>query len=636
MALALAPWLIRLAVTRRLSRPLFDLSLALFLLTAGASMWAAYDPDGSRAVFPIPIGWRKLWGLILAAMLFYALASFQTETQRRWIVQLLAGFGAAVSAWFIATHDWSAQPAKSGFITQLGMAVQAPLPYLPGHRLSPNVAGGLTALLMPMSLELMARRGEERRWWAVCGLAATLVMALGLPLTSSRGAWLGVGGALCLAAAWWLAGRLSRGERRLTVFTAVVVLGGLLGGLAIASIPFLRSATLGSYAFANRLRIFSQTALLIRDYPFTGCGLGNFPLVHSTYVLLIHVPVMVYAHSAPLDVAVEQGILGTLAMVIVWVGAGWLGLRTLARSERAPAGLAAGLLALAVLMIHGVFDSVLYSSRALLLLWMPAGLIIASPREQRSKGAEGQGSGEGERGRQRDKETKRKGDTKSSPGCSGPGTEGTMQCPGIEGKAKGQGGKGWGLLAVGVGVLIVGALVWRPVAAAWYANLGAVHQTLDELRSYDYHHFDDPGLDQIRRQEDLSAAVAHFERALALDPGQVTARTRLAQIALARGEYEVALEHAEAAWEAGHRDRVTRLVLGDALVAQGRVEKAVEIVRGLERAETRLDGEAFYRYWLGEDWQRAAYAWRAVLRLDPENARVRQAVKRAEEKANEQ
>jgi hypothetical protein len=78
---------------------------------------------------------------------------------------------------------------------------------------------------------------------------------------------------------------------------------------------------------------------------------------------------------------------------------------------------------------------------------------------------------------------------------------------------------------------------------------------------------------------------------------------------------------------------VTRLVLGDALVAQGRVDEAAALVRGLERARLRLEGQALSRYQRNGDWQRAAYAWRTVLALDPGNAWVRQAAEGAEARA---
>jgi predicted Zn-dependent protease len=157
-----------------------------------------------------------------------------------------------------------------------------------------------------------------------------------------------------------------------------------------------------------------------------------------------------------------------------------------------------------------------------------------------------------------------------------------------------------------------------------------------ELSLYDYNHFDSPTLDQIRQGADLSTAETLFTQALALDPGQVTARTRLAGIALSRGKHAQALTHAQAAWDAGHRDRVTRLLLGDALIATGKVEAGVELVRGLAWAEGRLDLQAWYRYWVNGDYHRAADAWRAVAQLNPENSHAIYWIKEAEARAENQ
>jgi hypothetical protein len=624
------PWLARLVATGYSGqRTPFDIPLLVFLVTAGTSLLAAYDPDGTRAVFPMPVGRRKLWGLMLSVLVYYSVAEFRTRPQRRWLLILLAGFGTAVALWFAATNDWGARPGLWDPIARLGRAIQSGLPYLPGHRLSPNVAGGLAALALPMGLELLSgvgwsypkeRAGASRvtshNWlgWAAWGGVSTCVTGFGLLLSSSRGAWLGVAGALAMAGIWRLSGRLRRGLKRPIVFLALVAAATLVGFSAVVGIPLLRSTVLESQALANRLSISYQAVHLVRDYLFTGCGLGNFPFVHSTYVLLIHVPEMVFAHSTPLDVAVEQGMFAAVALAVVWVGAARIGVGRLTQSDEVPVGLRAGLLSLAVVIIHGAFDSTIYGSRALLLFWMPPALIVAASQSRVGgvAGAENQGA-----------------DVPARP------------LPIPEGWASDGAGptrtRGWLQLAtLGTAVLVVVALLalfWRPLAASWYANLGAVHQTLVELRTYDYHHFDDPTLDEVRRREDLSQALASFERAVALDPGQVTARTRLAQIALARGEYGTGLQHALAAWEAGYRDRVTRLVLADALVADGRVEEAAVLVSGLEFARSRLQGQASSRYQQTGDWQRAAYAYRTVLALDPGNEQIRQAAERAEARA---
>ena len=76
----------------------------------------------------------------------------------------------------------------------------------------------------------------------------------------------------------------------------------------------------------------------------------------------------------------------------------------------------------------------------------------------------------------------------------------------------------------------------------------------------------------------------------------------------------------QAAWDADQHDSVTRMLLGDAEVANGHVENAVEILQGLPWAESRLEGQAYSRYWINADYRRAADAWAAVVKLDPANA----------------
>lgn len=598
LAVALAPWAIRVLAGRMPIRPTpLDVPLGTFLLTAGIGVWAAYDRAGALVIFskPTPAGWRALWGLALAGLIFYALAAMETETQHRWALALLAGFGAAIAAWFIATNDWAANPAGLAVITRLGEAIQAALPALAGHRLNANITGGIVATLLPLSLGLMTTafsRSRKRRWpWAVWGLATGASMAFGLLLTTSRGAWLAVGGGLALGAVWWLAGRLGRGRRQPGAFVGLVGLGVVAGGTFVASFPPLRAVLQENLGLANRPSLFYQAALLLRDYPFTGIGLGEFPLVHSTYALMIHVPILPHAHSLLLDVALGQGILGALAMVGLLGGAACLGLRSLARAEEPQPALIAGLLSLAIMAIHGLVDDPLYGSRGMMLLWVPAGLAVAGWRRVSAE-----------------------------------------PWPAMRSKARRR--RTWGVAAV-VGLVLLG-LFWRPVGAAWYANLGAVHQTWVELGIYDPNHFGNPTLDQIREQADLAAAEKFFARALALSPGQATARTRLAEIALGRGQYDQALAYAQAAWDAGHRDRVVRLLLGDALVAAGEVKAGVEIVRGLEWAEGRLDGQAWSRYWVGGDYRRAADAWRAVVELNPKNERAAHSITTAEERAKNQ
>ncbi|NLS77605.1 MAG: hypothetical protein GXY76_10140, partial [Chloroflexi bacterium] len=158
--------------------------------------------------------------------------------------------------------------------------------------------------------------------------------------------------------------------------------------------------------------------------------------------------------------------------------------------------------------------------------------------------------------------------------------------------------------------LLLALLAWRgrPLLAAGYANLGVVSQTRTELGLYEHKQFATLTLDRVRQQVDLDEALGFFERALELDVTQASARTRWSHVAFDRADYGAALAQAQAAWEAGQRDRVTRLVYGDALVAQGRIAEAAEVVRGLVWADWRLQAQATYQYQVLDDPQRAAYA----------------------------
>jgi len=236
-----------------------------------------------------------------------------------------------------------------------------------------------------------------------------------------------------------------------------------------------------------------------------------------------------------------------------------------------------GLVALIVVAVHGLFDVVFYVTRPLPLLGFALGcaflLRASTPGQQAEKGV------------------RKTMDDKTRLG-----------------------------LALAVFILMGASLYWRHwLLSAFYANLGTAAQTRVELSRYNPDKFDDPGIDAIRQGADLTFAENAYLRALRLNPQNLTALQRLTQITLSRGEYSQPLVWMQTAWSAGRRDEVTRLLYSDSLVANGQVEKAVQLVRGLRWAEGRLWGQGWYRYWLNSDYQRALYAWEAVLMLNPEN-----------------
>jgi hypothetical protein len=313
---------------------------------------------------------------------------------------------------------------------------------------------------------------------------------------------------------------------------------------------------------------------LVRDYLFTGLGLGNFGRPYPVYALLTYYFVTPRTRNVIVDLLIEQGALGLLSATAAFAIALVAGMRGLRDVPRQATLIEAGLASMIVILINGVVNNPLQGSNGSalggVLLLLPMAIVVAAARAP------------------------------------------TRQ---VEPERRPL----WVLmvLSVPVTVVLAATVAWRPIAAAVYANLGAVEQTRVELGIHDPLDGDSPSLDDARRSGDLSLALDHFNTALWLDGANPTAGQRLAQIALSRGEYASALAHAQATWDAGHRDEITRLTLGDAYVAAGRVAEAAGVVRDIGRANRRFAGQGWYRYMIDKDYERATYAYAAAVAVDP-------------------
>ncbi len=616
---------------RRALRPaVFTGPLILFALSAAVGLWAAYDPA---------LAWAKIWLIIAALGLYWAMAHQPDLLRIHVALALWSGFILLLTVYFVVVQDWEASSVGVPLLATLSQAVGSRLPESLIHRISPNVAGGMLALLLPLTVPLIAlarrppapdqRRGPTaarfgRGLFVAAGVLALLVGLAGCLVTFSRGAWIALATAAALWAVWRLSGALGP-RRRLWVMGGLLLAGGVgagwMGLLALRGalpdwLPSALSDTIRA-DLANRLRLLQLGGLLVRDTPFTGIGLGVQEMHLSVYTLLIHVGYLEHLHNTVLDMGIEQSLLGAAAYVgmlitaLVW-GVGRLQAASMvghASSDDSDSGphepattvedrmvarqatlvVESALAAIVVMVGHGLVDDTVYGSRGLLLLFVPFGLLVASGRLIGSV------------------TQPRRSDT----------AWGFLRALWPAGVVLGL------LLAMALGLArgdarqgqardVSGLDTWK---GRWYANLGAVAQARTELSVYDQHRFSELPIDDVRQQVDLARAVAHFEHALAFDPANPTARQRLTSIHLARGDYAQALASMQVLWEAGYRDRITRLLYGDALVAAGRVDEAVEVVRGLEFAEARLLGQAWSRYTRGDDPERAAYAYEAAARL---------------------
>lgn len=571
---------------RALRPSVFTLPLLAFLASVGIGLWAAYDPQ---------LAVSKAWLIIAALGLYWALAHQPDATHLTLALGVWVLFILGLTTYFFFTVDWAAAPLKVPALTRLDTVLSPRLSGLAARRINANVIGGMLALLLPFTLPLLAgwrrpMQGLSRpmaRGLALMGALALGIGLLGLFATVSRGAWIG----LAAAAVLWILGRwlAPLGARRgpivaALLFAGVLLVMGLGWALMTGRLPAPVTTALRP-AVANRLRLITLSTRLAHDTPFTGIGPGMFEMHFSIYALLIHVGYIGHSHNLLLDLIIEQGILGAAAFVTLAVCASCPWLLAAPQSHFGNGNLTtdhwkslseAAFASLTVLLVHGVVDSIPYGTGAVLLLFIPFGVLAAGQRAQFAAAP------------------LRRRNIYFTPLIlllilTGLGIGSILGPPGKIGER------------------------WR---GAWHANLGAVAQARVELRAYDPQRFSELTMDQVRRREDLREVEAYFARALACDPLNATARQRLTTIALARKDYVAALAHMQPLWDAGRRDQVTRHLYGDALVAAGRVDEAVPIVQGLEFAKARLLGQAWSRYHLGADPEREAWARAAAARVE--------------------
>ena len=368
-----------------------------------------------------------------------------------------------------------------------------------------------------------------------------------------------------------------------------MAMGAMAAGLALlvwsGEASGLHLKWLGDWVL-DRLDLYRQTLTLVRDYPFTGSGLGCFTMVYSTYLLLINVRFISLVGNAFLQIAVEQGIVGLVAFVWLLGAFFWTVARARAEEtdpesqivddpQQSSAVSQAARWAVVVILVHALVQGTLYASWTLPLLFVPVGLAVATTPGSPTLG----------------------------PRSRLPTADYVLPTSRLR--------RRWvvtGLLVVMN--LVAVALIWRgPLLSLLFSNLGAVHQTRAELSVYEWPAW--PIQDAVRREVDLSRPMGELQRALTYDPGNATANRRLGMMEVSLGKYEEALAHLERAYAAEPSSPTTRQLLGEAFTVNGQLEAG----RALWSAVTNDQGQLGLRAWWYKhigDVERAEWVWQAV------------------------
>jgi O-antigen ligase/Flp pilus assembly protein TadD len=247
----------------------------------------------------------------------------------------------------------------------------------------------MAALPFAVAAAVTGRRG---RW----GFAAVSVLgAVALVFTKTRGAWLGAGGAaayvavaVALRGTWsgvwkWAAGGVGAAAAGVALMMAVVPGGaGLSARLEAALRPDDPSAL-------GRVAMWGVALDVARAGPWRGCGIGAYRVAREAFEgeritrtgrteaqrrAIAAGGLSIHAHNDYLQVFAETGAIGAACFAVLAAWAGWRLVRTVGDAGAGAVSLAAGA-SLVALGVHALLHYPLQAPSTRLLFWIALGLV---------------------------------------------------------------------------------------------------------------------------------------------------------------------------------------------------------------------------------------------------------------------
>jgi O-antigen ligase len=579
----------------------FDLLIAIFMATAVLSLIIAYDWFAAL---------RKFVMLVASAGLYYMITSQPSKTLRK-LPKWLGWFGAFIAVYFLFTHNWRMMPADFLILQKAARLWMIVTPRLPLPSLHPNQVGGLLAMLAPFAalqiyqVHLKWKKSLSSTWDYLIAWLVVFLVAVGLIMTSSRGAWLSVLLAASFCLSWLVFKYFARRFDTLPLvglFLVCVV-------ITLSTVWFVgKSGTLtpwiarlqNSVTANSRLNLYRDTLNLIADFPYTGSGLHTFAGVYSRYILSIPVPYCYYSHNFYLDILLEQGPLALLALLAIYLSTAFLLFSTINRelgavtwvdgkrsttqlqSSRASVGMNralpfALLTSLLTLLLHGLIDDPLYAGTfgTPFLFLIPA-MTAATYQSKKIRFSK----------------------SKLAVRIVTPPYFGWRNQSGFIARAA--------MLLLVVISVFPG---WREIALAnLFINVGDV-----SLADYELVNFPTGRWDERYNVVRLNHSRRWFDRALRYDPNNPTAHYRLGLIAYRLYDFSTAIQHLEKAQQAGLNHIGIRKNLAYSYVWSGQIAKAVPLLVQIPEAREELG--SYVGWWrnlvqkqLSERARQAVYA----------------------------
>lgn len=375
-------------------RPPITAALVLYLIIIGLT---AFNAVSLTAWFNDWLKWVQIFLLIIFAL------NFATGERWQWLLfgmVMAGGANALVGIYeFFGGSGAIHLLINNRFFRAFGTFGQ------------PNPFGGFMGLLLPLSM--MATVGYTLRCYyhwsdnksllngTLAGFYAivSLLMLAGIGMSWSRGAWIGLGGALLVM----MLALPRRIYKSLLLFAGIAVAfiflwtarllpPSVVDRLATSTQEFFAfddvrgiDITPENYAVAERLAHWQAALNMVSASPWLGIGVGNYEVVYPAYRLINWLEPLGHAHNYYLNILAEAGIIGLLGYGKVWLIIIWITWRTRAHPDQLARFMAIGALGSWIyLSIHSIFDN-LYVNNLFLHMGLMIGLVIVLYNQTRNR-----------------------------------------------------------------------------------------------------------------------------------------------------------------------------------------------------------------------------------------------------------
>lgn len=243
-----------------------------------------------------------------------------------------------------------------------------------GTLLNANILSSYLVMCMLMVLSVLWKEiysASPRMIRIYYLLASFIVFAVTLFLTRSLGGWISFFCGLCI---FFLLAYKTSTEKMKLRYSLLGITSVVLVGLILVYFGVAKFSEPGVW---NRVRWWKGALDMIKDYPFSGVGLGNFGAIFPKYKTTgLN---SLYAHNYFLQICSETGVFGLLSLFGLLFSIFSLYRKYLLSLEQQERFIAMGTVSMCgALLLHNFIDYSLHIPAIAILFWVLVGLSISS------------------------------------------------------------------------------------------------------------------------------------------------------------------------------------------------------------------------------------------------------------------